>query len=324
MPGPLTLGEIVSRLGGRVAGDAATSVRQVGSLEHASAGEIAFLSNPKYKARLAGTRASAVIVSEEAEKLTSLPRIVCPAPYLYFARVSQLFNPQTTQPQGVHASAVIGKDVRMGKGISIGAGCVIGDGVTMGDDCCLYPRVVIYAGCSLGARVILHSGVVIGADGFGIAQDGDGKWFKIPQIGAVSIGSDVEVGANTTIDRGAIDDTVIEDGVKLDNQIQIGHNCRVGAHTAMAGCVAVAGSADIGRHCTIGAASVVLGHLSLADHVNVSAGTVISRSIRQAGTYTGMFPFDDNESWAKNTALVRHLAELADRVRALEKEKKNG
>jgi UDP-3-O-[3-hydroxymyristoyl] glucosamine N-acyltransferase len=172
--------------------------------------------------------------------------------------------------------------------------------------------------------VILHSGVVIGADGFGIAQDA-GRWVKIPQIGAVRIGDDVEIGANTTVDRGAIDDTIIEEGVKLDNQIQIGHNCRIGAHTAMAGCVAVAGSADIGRHCTVGAAAVILGHLHIVDHVNVSASTVISRSIRQPGTYTGMYPFDDNESWAKNTALVRHLADLADRVRALErKEKKNG
>jgi UDP-3-O-[3-hydroxymyristoyl] glucosamine N-acyltransferase len=162
--------------------------------------------------------------------------------------------------------------------------------------------------------------VVIGADGFGIAQDEAGRWVKIPQIGAVRIGDDVEIGANTTIDRGALDDTLIEEGVKLDNQIQIGHNCRVGAHTAMAGCVAVAGSADIGRHCTIGAASVILGHLRLADHVHVSAGTVISRSIHKPGTYTGMFPFDDNESWAKNTAFVRRLADLADRVRALEKQ----
>jgi UDP-3-O-[3-hydroxymyristoyl] glucosamine N-acyltransferase len=172
--------------------------------------------------------------------------------------------------------------------------------------------------------VIVHSGAVIGADGFGLAQDDAGAWIKIPQIGRVRIGDDVEVGANTTIDRGAIDDTVIEDGVKLDNQIQIGHNVRVGAHTAMAGCVAVAGSADIGRHCTVGAAAVILGHLQLVDGVHVSAGTVISRSVRRPGTYTGMFPFDDNESWARNTALVRHLAELADRVRALErKEKKN-
>jgi UDP-3-O-[3-hydroxymyristoyl] glucosamine N-acyltransferase len=257
-----------------------------------------------------------------------LPRIVCDAPYLYFARVSQLFNPLTTQATGVHPTAVLGEGVRLGERVSIGAGCCIGDDVTIGDDSCLYPRVVVYAKCVLGKRVVVHSGAVIGADGFGIAQDG-GAWVKIPQIGRVRIGDDVEIGANTTIDRGAIDDTVVEEGVKLDNQIQIGHNVRVGAHTAMAGCVAVAGSADIGRHCTIGAASVILGHLQIVDGVHVSAGTVISRSVRQPGTYTGMFPFDDNESWARNTALVRHLAALADRVRALEgkrqsKEKKNG
>jgi UDP-3-O-[3-hydroxymyristoyl] glucosamine N-acyltransferase len=324
MPGALTLAEIASRLGGRVAGDAATPIRQVGSLERAAAGEITFLSNPKYQAKLADTRASAVIVSEEAEHLTDLPRIVCEAPYLYFARVSQLFNPSITQPLGVHPSAVVSSKARIGTGVSIGAGCVIGDDVIVGDDSCLYPRVVIYPGCRLGRRVILHSGVVIGADGFGIAQDDAGRWVKIPQIGSVRLGDDVEVGANTTVDRGALDDTLIEDGVKLDNQIQIGHNVRVGEHTAMAGCVAVAGSADIGRHCTIGAAAVILGHLKLVDRVHVSAGTVISRSIHQPGTYTGMFPFDDNASWARNTALVRHLADLADRVRALEKEKKNG
>jgi UDP-3-O-[3-hydroxymyristoyl] glucosamine N-acyltransferase len=325
MPGPLTLGEIAARLGGRVAGDPGTPIRQVGSLEHARVGEITFLSNPKYKAKLAATRASAVILGPDCEQLTALPRIVCDAPYLYFARVSQLFNAQTTQPPGVHPTAVVSPTARLGARVSIGAGCVVGEGVTIGDDSCLYPRVVVYANCFLGQRAILHSGVVIGADGFGIAQDDAGRWVKIPQIGTVRIGDDVEIGANTTIDRGAIDDTLIEEGVKLDNQIQIGHNVRVGAHTAMAGCVAVAGSADIGRHCTIGAAAVILGHLKLADHVHVSAGTVISRSIHQPGVYTGMFPFDDNESWAKNTARVRHLADLADRVRALErKEKKNG
>jgi UDP-3-O-[3-hydroxymyristoyl] glucosamine N-acyltransferase len=321
MPG-LTLGEIAQRLGGRVAGDPQTRVRQVGSLEHAQAGEISFLSGARFKSRLAATRASAVVLSEEFESLTALPRIVCEAPYLYFARVSQLFNPLTVQAPGVHPSAVLAEGVQLGSGVSIGAGCVIGKDVAIGEGSCLYPRVVVYEKCFLGKRVIVHSGAVIGADGFGLAQDG-GAWVKIPQIGRVRIGDDVEVGANTTIDRGAIDDTVIEDGVKLDNQIQIGHNVRVGAHTAMAGCVAVAGSADIGRHCTIGAASVILGHLQLVDGVHVSAGTVISRSVRQPGTYTGMFPFDDNESWARNTALVRHLAELADRVRTLEnKEKK--
>jgi UDP-3-O-[3-hydroxymyristoyl] glucosamine N-acyltransferase len=322
MPGPLTLGEIAARLGGRVAGDPKASIQQVGSLERAGAGQITFLSSAKHKAKLAGTNAAAVILSAEHESLTQLPRIVCDNPYAYFARVSQLFNALTTQT-GIHETAVISKSARLGEGVSIGAGCVIGDDVTIGDESCLYPRVVVYAGCAIGKRAVVHSGAVIGADGFGIAPDG-GKWVKIPQVGTVRIGDDVEIGANTAIDRGALDDTVIEDGVKLDNHIQIGHNARVGAHTAMAGCVAVAGSADIGRHCTIGAASLILGHLKLADHVHVSAGTVISRSIHEPGTYTGMFPFDENASWAKNTALVRHLAELADRVKALEKGKKNG
>jgi UDP-3-O-[3-hydroxymyristoyl] glucosamine N-acyltransferase len=329
MAGPLTLGEIASRLGGRVAGDAATRVRQVGTLEKAEGGEIAFLANPRYTAKLAATRAAAVILAAEHETLTALPRIVCDDPYAYFARVSQLFNPLTGQPAGVHPSAQVANSAQLGRDVSIGAGCVVGEDVRIGDGTCLYPGVVVYARSTIGARGILHAGVVIGADGFGIART-DAGWLKIPQIGRVVIGDDVEVGANTTIDRGAIEDTVIEDGVKLDNQIQIGHNVRVGAHTAMAGCVAVAGSADIGRHCTIGAAAVILGHLKLADGVNVSAGTVISRSILRAGTYTGMFPFDENAAWAKNTAVVRQLAELRDRVRALEaqsgtkpREKKN-
>jgi len=313
-----TLAEIALRFGGRVVGDPQVLIRQVGTLERAGAGEIAFLANPRYRARLAGTRAAAVIVSPEDESLTALPRIVCDNPYAYYARVSQLLNPPTAQAPGVHPSAVVAPSARLGARVSIGAGCVVGDGVAIGDDSCLYPRVVVYHGCRIGARAILHSGAVIGADGFGLAMEG-GRWLKIPQIGGVVLGDDVEIGANTTVDRGAIEDTVIEDGVKLDNQIQIGHNCRVGAHTAMAGCVAVAGSAEIGRHCTIGAGALILGHLSICDHVEVSAATVISRSIAKPGTYTGMFPFDDNESWARNTALVRHLSELADRVRALEK-----
>lgn len=324
MAAPLTLGEIASRLGGRVAGDAGKLIRQVGTLERAGPDQIAFLANPRYTAKLASTQAGAVIVSEQNEGLTTLPRIVCADPYAYFARVSQLFNPLVTQAPGVHPSAIVAPGVRLGEGVSIGAGCVLGEGVEIGPGACLYPGVVVYPRCIIGARTIVHSGVVIGADGFGIARIESG-WLKIPQIGRVLIGADVEIGANTTIDRGAIDDTVIEDGVKLDNQIQIGHNVRVGAHTAMAGCVAVAGSADIGRRCTIGAAAVILGHLRLADDVHISAATVVSRSILEPGTYTGMFPFDRNDAWAKNTAVVRHLAELRERVRALEaKEKKNG
>ncbi|OGA86680.1 MAG: UDP-3-O-(3-hydroxymyristoyl)glucosamine N-acyltransferase [Betaproteobacteria bacterium RIFCSPLOWO2_12_FULL_66_14] len=318
MPGPFTLAQIASRLGGRIAGDPEILISQVGSLERAGRGQIAFLSNPKYRSKLAATRASAVILAADAEAHTALPRIICDNPYAYFARVSQLFNPRTTQPEGVHPSATVAPSAQLGARLSVGAGCVVGDGVAIGEDSCLYPGVVVYPGCRIGARAIIHSGAVIGADGFGIANEG-GHWVKIPQIGAVLIGDDVEIGANTTIDRGALEDTVIESGVKLDNQIQIGHNCRVGAHTAIAGCVAVAGSADIGSHCTIGAGALILGHLSICDHVHVSADTVISHSIRKPGTYTGMFPADDNESWARNTAVVRHLAALADRVRELEK-----
>jgi UDP-3-O-[3-hydroxymyristoyl] glucosamine N-acyltransferase len=332
---PLTLAEIASRLGGRVAGDADTLIRQVGSLEHAGAGQITFLANRRYKAKLAGTHASAVVLAPEAEKLTALPRIVTERPYAYFAKLSRLLNPDPAPVPGVHASAIvagsaaIAASARIDAGASVeahavvgerawvGAGCHLGAAAVLGEDVRLHPSVMVLAGCRIGARSVLHSGAVIGADGFGIAEE-EGRWIKIPQIGRVLIGEDVEIGANTTIDRGAIDDTVIEDGVKLDNQIQIGHNVRVGAHTAMAGCVAVAGSADIGRHCTIGAASLILGHLRIVDGVQVSAGTVISRSILKPGTYTGMFPFDDNASWARNTALVRHLAEMAERLRALE------
>ena len=324
MTGALTLAEIASRLGGRVLGDAGTRVGQVGSLESAAPGQITFLSDPKHRAKLEKTRASAVIVSAESEGFTGLPRIVCDAPYLYFARVSQLFNPLATQPAGVHPSAVLASNVSLGKGVSVGAGCVVGEGVTLGEGTCLYPRVVIYAGCTLGRRVIVHSGAVIGADGFGLARDESGRWVKIPQIGSVRIGDEVEIGANTTVDRGALDDTVLEDGVKLDNQIQIGHNCRIGAHTALAGCTGVAGSTRIGRHCIIGARANILGHLEIADHVQISACSTISYSIHKPGTYTGLYPSEEHAAWLKNTAVVRRLAELLQRVRALEKEKKSG
>jgi UDP-3-O-[3-hydroxymyristoyl] glucosamine N-acyltransferase len=310
MPGPLTLGEIASRLGGRVAGDAATVVRQVGSLDGAASGQITFLSNSKSKAKLARTRASAVILAPENEKLTKLPRIVADNPYAYFARVSQLFNPVTLQPPGVHASAVVAKTARLGENVSIGPGCVVGDEVTIGEGSCLYPRVVIYPRCSLGKRVVVHAGAVIGADGFGIAREGGreaGHWVKIPQVGGVRIGDDVEIGANTTIDRGALDDTVIEEGVKLDNQVQVAHNVRIGAHSAIAGCVGIAGSADIGAHCTIGGAAMIHGHIRIVDHVHVSAGTLISRSLLKPGVYTGIYPFDEHDSWKQGAARLRRL-----------------
>ena len=307
MAGPFTLGQIASRLGGRVAGDPQTLIRQVASLEHAGAGQITFLSSTKNRTKLAGTRASAVILAPGNERLTELPRIVADNPYAYFARVSQLFNPVVSQAPGVHPSAVVAASAKLGKNVSIGAGCVVGEEVTIGDESCLYPRVVIYPRCTLGKRVVVHSGVVIGADGFGLAPE-DGRWVKIPQIGSVRIGDDVEIGANTTIDRGALDDTVIEEGVKLDNQIQVGHNVRIGAHSAIAGCVGIAGSADIGRHCTIGGAAMIHGHIRIADHVHVSAGTLISRSLLKPGTYTGFYPFDEHEAWKRSAASLRRLA----------------
>jgi UDP-3-O-[3-hydroxymyristoyl] glucosamine N-acyltransferase len=346
MAGPFTLAQIASRLGGRVVGDADVEIEQVASLEHAGARQAAFLASPRYKAQLAATRAAAVVLAPDAEGLTARPRIVCDRPYAYFARLSLLLNPSPVPVPGVHAAAhvspeariaasarveagaVIAAGAQVGERAWIGAGCHLGEGAAVGADSRLYPSVIVYAGCRIGARAILHSGAVIGADGFGMAAE-EGRWVKVPQIGRVLIGDDVEVGANTTIDRGTVDDTVIEDGVKLDNQVQIGHNCRIGAHTAMAGCAGVAGSARIGRRCTLGGAAVVLGHLSLCDDVHVSAATVITRSIRKPGTYTGLYPFDDNASWTRNAVLVRHLAALEERIGALEKrrpqrKKRNG
>jgi len=324
MPGPLTLGEIASRLGGRVAGNPQTLIRQVGTLERAGADEITFFANPRYRSQLERTRAGAVIVAPEAEALTGRPRLVAENPYALFARVSQLFNPVLAQAPGVHPSAVIAPGVMLGARVSIGPTCVVGEGVTIGDDTCLYPGVVVYPRCVLGARVIAHSGVVIGADGFGIAPEG-GRWVKIPQIGRVVIGDDVEIGAHTTIDRGAIDDTVLEEGVKLDNHIQIGHNVRIGAHTAIAACTGIAGSATIGRHCMIYGSAQINGHITIADHVTISACTAVSSSITKPGTYSGVYPYDEHGSWLKNAAVLRQLARLLDRVRGLEaREKKNG
>ena len=311
MPGPFTLQQIAQRLGGRVAGDSGILIRQVGSLEGATREQITFLSNSKLKAKLAETRAGAVILGPENENLTGLPRIVAENPYAYFARVSQLFNAVVSQ-SGIHSSAVIAPSASIGKNVSIGAGCVVGEGVVIGDESCLYPRVVLYPNCVLGKRVVIHAGAVIGADGFGLAPE-NGRWVKIPQIGTVRIGDDVEIGANTTIDRGALDDTVIEEGVKLDNQVQIGHNVRIGAHSAVAGCVGIAGSARIGRHVTIGGAAMIRGHIEIVDHVHVSAGTLISRSLTKPGTYTGIYPFDEHDAWKRNAARLRRLA----------KEKKN-
>ncbi len=331
------LSEIASQLGGRVIGDAGVRVTQIATLEAAQPDQISFLTNSKYRAQLATTRAGAVILAETDADATELPRIITDNPYAYFAKVSAMLNPLPEAKPGVHPSAVIGAGAKIdatasiaataviGEGASIGAfsvigeGCCIGANVVIGNRARLYPRVVIYRGCVIGDNLIAHSGAVIGADGFGIAMD-EGRWIKIPQIGRVVIGNDVEIGANTTIDRGALDDTVIEDGVKLDNQIQVAHNVRIGAHTAIAGCVGIAGSTTIGRYCRIGGSAGILGHLHIADHVEIAAFSLIGKSIREAGSYAAIFPFSKTDDWRKNAVHLRHLDDLVKRIKALEQE----
>src|SRR5688572_26508845 len=313
MSDPLTLAQIATQLGGRVAGDPGVLIRQVGSLERAGRGQIAFLANPKFRSQLDSTGASAVILGAEAEGYTELPRIVCDQPYVYFARVSQLFNPRTTQAAGVHPSASVAPGAKLGARVSIGPGCAIGEDAEIGDDSCLYPGVVVYPGCRIGPRAIIHSGAVIGADGFGIASDA-GRWVKIPQIGGVVIGADVEIGANTTIDRGALDDTVVGDGVKLDNQVQIGHNVVIGAHTVIAGCTGISGSVTIGRDCMIGGGVGIVGHLSICDGVTISGYSFVTKSIVKPGTYTSGTPAMPHAEWLRNSVHLRHLDEIVRRM----------
>lgn len=332
-----SLAEIVARFGGKVLGNAETSISQIATLDSATSGQIAFLANSKYRAQLEATQAGAVILAAADADATATARIVCDNPYAYFARLSAFLNPQPQANAGIHPSAVIGEGasiadsaqidahVVIGAGARIGAhsiimsGCAIGPGVVIGERALLYPRVVVYHDCTLGNNLIAHSGVVIGADGFGIAME-QGRWLKIPQIGRVVIGNDVEIGANTTIDRGALDDTVIEDDVKLDNQIQIAHNVRIGEHTAIAGCVGIAGSTTIGKYCRIGGSAGILGHLEIADHVEVSSFTLVNKSIRERGSYCGIYPFSSTQAWRKNAVQLRHLDELADRIKRIEKQ----
>lgn len=345
----LLLGQIVQALEvefpARLIGPDQLPIEGLAPLESAGPSQLSFLSHPKYQSQLPLSKAGCVIVSPAMEALAVQrgPAIVVAEPYLYFARLTQLWKRRhgraadvgvdpsaSVHPQAqvaasasIGAFAVVRAHAVIGEGVRIGEHCVVGEGAQVGDDTVLAARVTLGHDCLVGRRCIFHSGVVIGADGFGFAPSPQG-WIKIEQLGIVRIGDDVEIGANSCVDRAALGQTVLEDGVKLDNLVQIGHNVHVGAHTAMAGCVGVAGSARIGQRCTIGGGAVVLGHLSLADGVHISAASVVTRSISKPGLYSGLFPIDDNAAWEKNAATLKQLHGLRDRIKRLESQLAQG
>lgn len=331
-----SLGEIASRLNLRLIGDPDCQIQGLGTLASAKMGDISFLSNISYLRQLAKTSASAVIVEESQADLVPTNALIAEQPYVAFAYVSQLFAKQSEVAAGVHASASVADSVSLGEGVYIGANAVIEDdveiganssvgpgtfigrGVRLGEHCRLHAQVTLYHEVRIGSRVNIHSHAVIGADGFGFAFDGE-RSIKIQQLGAVWIGDDVDVGAGTTIDRGAIEDTIVEDGVKIDNQVQIGHNCHIGAHSVICGCTAIAGSAKIGRYCVLGGASGMVGHLSLADGVQVSAMSLVNKSITEPGTYssgTGQMKIAD---WKRAIVRFQQLDSIARRLKDLEK-----
>lgn len=333
-----TLGELAERFGCELSGDPTVRVDHVATLQDAGPGAVGFLSNPRYRRHLTTTRASAVILAAEDAGDCPVPALVHPNPYLVYARVAALLHPRPDWAPGIAAGAVVdpGAEVaadarigpcavveagaRIGERCYVGPGCVVAGGAVLGADCRLVANVTLCHGVTLGNRVLLHPGVVIGGDGFGIARD-DGRWEKVPQLGSVRVGDDVEIGANTTVDRGAIGDTVLGNGVKLDNQIQVGHNVVIGEHTVVAGCTGISGSVVIGRRCMIAGQVGIAGHLEICDDVVVTGQTVVSGPITEPGVYSGALGFDEARRWRRNSARFRHLDELAGRVRRLETER---
>jgi UDP-3-O-[3-hydroxymyristoyl] glucosamine N-acyltransferase len=323
--------ELAERFGLQLQGDGAVRVHGVGTLARAQAGQLAFLANSKYRGQLTESQASVITMRAEDAAGYAGTALIARDPYAAFAKMSALFEPKPQYPAGIHASADIAADAqvdpsahvgafvsigarsRVGAGAVIGPGCVIGEDCVVGADSELTARVTLVTRVRLGQRVRVHPGAVLGAAGFGLAMEA-GQWLNVPQLGGVVIGDDCEIGANTTIDRGAIEDTVLEEDVRLDNQIQIGHNVHIGAHTAMAGCAAVAGSARIGRYCLIGGAAGVLGHLEICDKVMVTAMSLVTHSIREPGEYSSGTPLMDNRSWRKNAARFKQLDALARRI----------
>lgn len=318
----LTLGFIVEKLGGTLVGSASMSVSSIAPLDSASISDISFLSNPLYVDQLDTTKAGCIIVSEvhRAKASARGACIVADKPYLYFAQLTQLWRTQhpvfTSSDQLIHPSAFVHPKAIVHPSARIGPFCVVEEGAVIGERTWLKSSVNLGHHCTIGSDCIVHPGVVIGADGFGFAPH-QGRWVKIEQLGNVRIGDKVEIGANTCIDRGALGDTVIEEGVKLDNFIQIGHNVQIGAHTAMAAFVGVSGSTKIGAYCTVAGGAGFVGHIEIADKVNIGAKAVITRSIREPGEYGGYYPFDSDTVWKKNAAILRQLSSLREKVKSL-------
>jgi UDP-3-O-[3-hydroxymyristoyl] glucosamine N-acyltransferase len=334
----ITAATLAERHGLELRGDGGIEVDGVSTLARAGERQLAFLSNPRYRGQLATTRAGVVVLGAADAEAHSGTSLVARDPYVAFARIAAGFDPPRPLSPGIHASAVvhasacvdpsaevgalvsIGARSQVEAGARIGPGCVVGDDCVVGAGSELVARVCLVTRVRLGKRVLVHPGAIIGADGFGLAmdrpEDGEPHWIKVPQQGGVSVGDDCEIGANTTIDRGAIDDTVLEADVRLDNQIQIGHNVRIGAHTAMAGCAAVAGSAEIGRYCLIGGAAGILGHLRICDRVTINAMALVTSSIDTPGEYSSGTPLMEARSWRKSAARFRQLDSLARTVLA--------
>jgi len=329
-----SLGELAVRFGCTLQGDPDLRVAHVATLEHADPQSLTFLANPRYRRHLAQTQAGAVVLDAKSAADCPVAALIAKNPYAVYARIASLLHPAPPVTPGRHATAVvdpsavidptasigplavIGARAKIGARCAIGPGCVLLDDVTLGADTRLVASVTLCTSVVIGERCLVHAGVVIGADGFGLAPS-EGEWLKVPQVGGVRIGNDVEIGASTTIDRGAIADTVIEDGVKLDNQIQIGHNVRIGAHTAIAGCSGISGSTSVGARCMLGGMVGVAGHLTICDDVVVTGRSFVNNSIRKPGYYSGGLPVDEAARFRKNAARFNRLDELARQVRRL-------
>jgi UDP-3-O-[3-hydroxymyristoyl] glucosamine N-acyltransferase len=336
-PNGYRLADLAKDFGLELRGDGDVRIGGVGTLAAAGPGQLAFLANPRYRRELETTTAAAVVLGAADAGASPVPCLVARAPYTAFARLAGLFDKAPAPQPGIHPSAVIAADAEIDPGaqigpfVSIGArsriaagavlgpGCIVGEDCVVGPGCVLVARVTLVARVRLGARVRIHPGAVLGADGFGLAMDA-GRWIKVPQLGGVVVGEDGEIGANTTIDRGAIEDTELAEDVRLDNQIQVGHNVRIGAHTAIAGCTAIAGSARVGAYCLIGGGVGIVGHLEICDRVTVTAMSLVTQSIESPGEYSSGMPVQDVRSWRKNGARFRQLDELARKINALTKD----